>query len=245
MKKGPVLILGAFSDIGIAVAHGFASKGHPIQLSSRKAETRQDDSNNIELRFGVKATLHEFDALATDTHAYFVDQLLELPEIVICTVGYMGNQVESECSTDKATLVIRSNFEGPANILAEFANRFEKRGSGTIVGISSIAGERGRATNYVYGSAKSGFTAFLSGLRNRLSSKGVHVITILPGFVATKMTEKMNLPKFLVSRPKEMADIIINSVYKKKDIAYSMPIWIIIKMIVNFIPERFFKKLTL
>jgi len=116
---------------------------------------------------------------------------------------------------------------------------------GTIVGISSIAGERGRATNYVYGSAKAGFTAFLSGLRNRLSSKGVNVITILPGFVATKMTEKMNLPKLLVITPKKMADVIINAVYKKKDIAFSMPIWIIIKLIVNFIPERFFKKLML
>ncbi len=116
---------------------------------------------------------------------------------------------------------------------------------GTIVGISSIAGERGRATNYVYGSAKAGFTAFLSGLRNRLSSKGVNVITILPGFVATKMTEKMNLPKLLVITPKKMADVIINAVYKNKDVAFSMPIWIIIKLIVNFIPERFFKKLML
>ena len=89
---------------------------------------------------------------------------------------------------------MRSNYEGPASILAVLANRFEERGSGTLVGISSVAGERGRATNYVYGSAKAGFTAFLSGLRNRLATRGVHVVTVLPGFVATQMTEGMDLP---------------------------------------------------
>ena len=98
----------------------------------------------------------------------------------------MGNQLESENSIEASSIVMRSNYEGPASILGLLANKFEQRGSGCLVGISSVAGERGRAANYVYGSAKAGFTTFLSGLRSRLAKKGVHVITVLPGFVATK-----------------------------------------------------------
>ncbi len=106
----------------------------------------------------------------------------------------MGQQAENERDVQKAAVVIRSNFEGPASILAVLADRFDSRGHGTLVGVSSVAGDRGRATNYVYGSAKAGFTAFLSGLRNRLAKRGVHVVTVLPGFVATQMTEGMDLP---------------------------------------------------
>ncbi len=89
---------------------------------------------------------------------------------------------------------MRSNYEGPALILGLFAERMAGQGRGTLVGVSSVAGDRGRATNYVYGSAKAGFTAFLSGLRNRLARQGVHVVTVKPGFVATRMTEGMDLP---------------------------------------------------
>ena len=117
-----------------------------------------------------------------------------------------------------AVNVMRSNFEGPASILAVLANHFEQRGSGTLVGISSVAGERGRAKNYIYGSAKAGFTAFLSGLRNRLVRKGVHVITVLPGFVATKMTKEINLPSKLTAQPEEVAIAVLNAVKKKHNI---------------------------
>src|ERR1700709_2942426 len=100
---------------------------------------------------------------------------------------------------------MRTNYEGPALILGMFAERFLKRGAGSIIGISSVAGDRGRGSNYIYGSAKAGFSAFLSGLRNRLASKGVHVITVKPGFVDTKMTEGMNLPSLLTAQPEEVA----------------------------------------
>jgi decaprenylphospho-beta-D-erythro-pentofuranosid-2-ulose 2-reductase len=117
-------------------------------------------------------TVLALDALATSTDAQFV----------------------SERNLGTPTTVMRSNFEGPASILAVLANLFEERGSGTLVGISPVAGARGRATPYTYGAAKAGFTASLSGLRNRLAKKGVDVVTVLPGFVAAKMTEGMELP---------------------------------------------------
>ena len=111
----------------------------------------------------------------------FCGSLPHQPTVAICAIGLMGVQAECELDMQAAVNLIRSNYEGPASILAVLANSFEQRGSGTLVGISSVAGERGRATNYIYGSAKAGFTAFLSGLRNRLASKGVHVVTVLPG----------------------------------------------------------------
>ena len=194
MTKATTLILGARSEIAAAVAHRFAKGGYDIQLAARNAESLVTEKTDIELRYKVNVTLHEFDALDTVSHLDFARQITPQPEIVVSVVGYMGKQSYSERDPKAASLVMRSNFEGPASIMALFANIFEERGSGCLVGISSVAGVRGRAKNYVYGSAKAGFSAFLSGLRNRLAKKGVHVVTVLPGFIATRITEDMNLP---------------------------------------------------
>jgi short-subunit dehydrogenase len=171
--------------------------------------------------------------------------LPKLPIVAICAVGYMGVQTKNERDLLAAVNVMRSNFEGPASILAVLANHFEQRGSGTLVGISSVAGERGRAKNYVYGSAKAGFSAFLSGLRNRLAKKGVHVITVLPGFVATKMTKEISLPSKLTAKPDEVAIAILNAVKKKHNIIYVKKIWLLIIKLIRSIPEQFFKKMKL
>lgn len=245
MTKAPVLILGARSDIGKAVAQKFAALGHSIQLAARNAEALDAEKRDLELRYNIPVSLHEFDALATDTHETFVDGLPELPKVAICVVGLMGQQAESERDLNAACLVMRSNYEGPASILAVLANRFEQRGSGTLVGVSSVAGERGRATNYVYGSAKAGLTAFLSGVRNRLAKRGVHVVTILPGFVATQMTEGMDLPKLLTARPEEVAGAIWRAVISTKNITYVRPIWQLIMFVIRNIPEVYFKGLKI
>lgn len=245
MTKPPVLILGARSDIGKAVAHKFASLGHPIQLAARNAPALEADKTDMELRHGVAVTLHDFDALANETHDAFVAALPQPPQIAVCAVGLMGQQAENERDLQAAAIVMRSNYEGPASILAALANRFDERGSGTLVGISSVAGDRGRATNYVYGSAKAGFTAFLSGLRNRLAKRGVHVVTVIPGFVATQMTEGMDLPAKLTAEPSEVADAIARAVERKKDVIYVRPIWRLIMLIIRKIPERIFKEMKI
>ena len=240
-----ILILGAHSDIAIAVAHRFAEAGYQIQLAARNINNLAADKSDIELRHQVNVTLHEFDALDTSSHLYFVEQLTILPNVTVCAVGYMGVQAENEQKIKEASLVIRSNYEGPVSILSVVANYFEARGSGCLVGISSVAGERGRASNYVYGSAKAGFTAFLSGLRNRLAKKGVHVLTVLPGFVTTKMTEGMDLPKKLTAQPNEVANAIFNAVQKKQNIIYTRPVWRFIMIIIRNIPEQIFKRLKI
>lgn len=244
MTKETVLILGARSDIARAIARRFAADGSDILLAARNAASLEPDCADVRLRGGVVVTAHEFDALDT-AHTSFVSRLPILPDVVICCVGYMGDQAGNEVDLDAATKVMRSNFEGPANILAAFAGPFATRGSGVLVGISSVAGERGRATNYVYGSAKAGFTAFLSGLRNRLSSQGVHVVTVLPGFVDTAMTAGMDLPKALTAAPEEVGEAVLRAVRKRKDVIYVRPIWRLVMLVIRNIPERFFKRMKL
>lgn len=242
MSAGPVLVLGGRSDIGLAVAHRFAAQGRAVQLAARNAQSLETDRADIALRHNVAVTLHEFDALDLGSHARFIDGLSPQPDIVVCAVGILGDQAQSETDLDAAVAVMRSNYEGPASILAAFANRFEAAGAGTLVGISSVAGDRGRASNYVYGSAKAGFTAFLSGLRNRLAKKGVHVVTVLPGFVATRMTAGMDLPARLTATPEQVAATIETAVNRKRDVVYVKPIWWLVMLIIRHLPEAVFKR---
>jgi short-subunit dehydrogenase len=245
MSEDNVLILGARSDIAMSVARRFAKEGYNIQLAARNVENLSADKSDIELRYDVTVSLHEFDVLNIEAHNGFVNSLIHLPSVAICAVGYMGKQSENEKDILEAARVMRSNYEGPVSILALLANQFEQRGSGTLVGISSVAGERGRATNYIYGSAKAGYTAFLSGLRNRLAQKGVHVITVLPGFVDTKMTEGMNLPASLTANPDEFANKIFEAIRSRKNIFYYKKIWFLIMIIIRNIPERLFKNMKI
>ena len=240
-----VLILGGRSDIGLAVAHRFAAAGHPVALAARGADSLEAVRSDIALRHGVEATLHEFDVLETKALSGFADRLGALPEIVVCVVGAMGEQRVSERDLDAAALVMRTNYEGPALALGVFAERMAGRGYGTIVGVSSVAGDRGRASNYVYGSAKAGFSAFLSGLRNRLAKAGVHVVTVKPGFVATRMTYGVNLPGALTVTPETVAEAIYRAVSRRRSIVYVKALWRPLMGVIRAIPEPIFKKLSL
>lgn len=236
-----VLIIGARSDIAMALAHRYAAAGHDVQLAARRSESLAADAADLALRHGVTATVHELDILDTASFDAFLDSLPTLPGAAICVVGVLGEQPVSERDVAAATLVMRSNYEGPALLTGLIANRFEERGSGTIIGISSVAGDRGRASNYVYGSAKAGYTAFLSGLRNRVSKSGVHVMTVLPGFVRTRMTAGMDLPARLTAQPTAVAEAIHAAAAKRRDVLYTKPIWRLIMAVIRAIPEGIFK----
>jgi len=241
----PVLIIGARSDIAMALARRYAAAGHDLQFAARRSESLAADAADIALRHGASASVHELDILDTASFESFLDGLPTLPGTAICVVGVLGEQPVSERDPAAAALVMRSNYEGPALLTGSIANRFAARGSGTIIGISSVAGDRGRASNYVYGSAKAGYTAFLSGLRNRLSKEGVHVMTVLPGFVRTKMTAGMDLPPRLTAEPAAVAEAIFNAAAKRRDVIYVKPIWRIVMTVIKAIPERIFKGTSL
>lgn len=240
--KGPVLILGAASDIARATARVFAARGHPVQLAARNVTRLEPDKADVETRYGVAVTLCELDAQDIASHSKFVESLSDLPDIAVCAVGLLGDQVENAANPLRAADIMGANYVGPACLLGVLANAMEARGSGTLVGISSVAGERGRASNYVYGSAKAGFTTFLSGLRNRLAENGVHVVTVLPGFVATSMTDGIDLPPRLTAAPEEVAKAIEKAVEKKRNVIYVRRIWKPVMAVIRAIPEIFFKK---
>ena len=244
MKKS-ILIIGASSDIGIEVAKQFALNGYDLHLASRNKEKLNNTLSELKSINNISTNIYEFDALNIAGHKDFIDSFEFLPNITMCFVGHMGDQKNNQNISDERILVMETNFLAPINFLSEIANKYEKIKSGTIVGISSVAGERGRSTNYIYGASKSGVTTFLSGLRNRLSKHNVNVITVLPGPVFTKMTRNTNLPKFLTANPNHVAKDIFQAVINKKDVIYSFKIWRYIMIIIKLIPENIFKKMKI
>nr|CAD6424303.1 short-chain dehydrogenase [Rhizobium sp. Q54] len=242
-----VLLVGATSDIGRATALTYATAGWDVQLAGRNLEAVQREADDIGTRSGGQISVHHLDILDSERFEDFVGSLPVLPDTVVCVVGELGEQVRAEKEIQHASMVMRTNFEGPALLLGIIADRFSRRGSGTIVGISSVAGDRGRASNYVYGAAKAGLTAFLSGLRNRLAQAGVRVVTVKPGFVRTRMTARMKLPGLLTAEPNEVAVAIFTAAEEKtsRDIIYVRSVWWPLMAVIRSIPEPLFKRLKL
>ena len=240
-----VLLLGAVSDIAVSLARKYAASGHTVQLAARNAERLQPLQADLTIRYGVSCTLHEFDAANPATHETFFAGLPVQPDIAISIFGYLGEQTKAETDWQECLRILQVNYVGAVSILNIIANKYAAQGKGVIAGISSVAGERGRQSNYMYGSAKAGFTAYLSGMRNRLFSKGVHVLTVQPGFVYTKMTEGMPLPKPLTATPDQVAAAIIKAIEKKKNVLFVKWFWRWIMCIIRNIPEPIFKKLKL
>lgn len=245
MSRPTCLVIGGASDIGRSVAHVFAAQGYDIQLAARSSDRLIDDAADIQLRHGIDVHRFDLDVQAMPQLHAWVKALPVLPDVAVCVVGRLGNQTDCETDPQLAAEVIEANFTGPAGILSELAYAFEERGRGALVGVSSVAGCRGRATNYVYGSAKAGFTAYLSGLRNRLVGSGVHVLTVLPGFVDTAMTSDMKLPKALTASPRQVAEAIYRASIKRRDVIYVLGRWRWVMLIIKAIPEALFKKLSL
>lgn len=239
------LILGATSDIARAAAEALAADGYALQLAARRADALERERADLSVRTGRDVASHVLDILDTARHAEFIAGLDPVPEVVVCVVGGMGDQAVNQTDADAAARVIATNFTAPAQLLGRFANLFEERGHGVIVGVGSVAGDRGRAKNYVYGSAKAGFAAFLSGLRNRLTGSGVHVATVKPGYVRTRMTEGLDLPRSLTATPAQVGEAIWRAVARRRDETYVLPIWWLVMTIVRAIPERIFKRLDL
>jgi len=238
---GPVLVLGARSDIGRAIARRYAEAGHPLVLAARRAGTLEPDRADLQVRYGIRAELAEFDVTAEPDR--FFAGLADPPGTVIMVAGDNGDQARSEAEDGMAELVMRTNYLGPARFLLAAARVMEARG-GCIIGISSVAGDRGRKANFVYGSAKAGLTALLAGLRGRLHGR-VQVITVKPGFVATRMTAGMDLPARLTAQPGEVARAVFDAQANGRDVIYVRPIWRLIMLVIRHIPERIFKRMSI
>lgn len=238
-----VLVLGATSDIGIAIAKKFAAAGYDIQLAARKPELLAPLKSDIEIRYKVACSTHGFDAVKFDTHAAFFNALK--PDVTVTIFGVMYEEEDAFNDWALAEGMINTNYTGAVSILNIAAKHYIARQKGAIIGISSVAGDRGRASRMIYGSSKAAFTAYLAGLRNKCFKDNVHIMTVKPGFVYTRMTENMPLPKLLTSTPDELAAVVYNAFSKKKNTIYVKWFWRYIMLIIKNIPEFQFKKMKL
>ncbi|MEN8253956.1 MAG: SDR family oxidoreductase [Verrucomicrobiota bacterium] len=237
------LILGATSDMAQAIAKKFAAEGWSLTLAALEPDLLEPIASDLRLRSKMDIQALEFDALAFPSHQAFYDSLETKPDAVICVFGYMGDQQLAHTDFAEVRKTIDVNYAGAVSILNVVAEDFADRGHGSIVGISSVAGDRGRQSNYIYGSAKAGFTAYLSGLRNRLAKYGVQVMTVKPGFCRTKMTENLELPAALTAEPEQVANAVYRGLKRKRNVIYVIWKWRWIMLVIRHIPEVVFKRM--
>jgi short-subunit dehydrogenase len=237
-----VLVLGATSAIAQQVARLYAARGAELFLVARNQERLGAVADDLRVRGASVAT-----AVADLDDASLYDDLLAgaAPlEVVFLAHGVLGDARETGRSAGAAEAVLRTDLLGPVSLLTRAAQRLEAQGSGCIVALSSVAGDRGRAANPVYGAAKAGLTAFLSGLRNQLWRTGVRVVTVKPGFVDTPMTG--HLPKNpLYASPERVALDVLRAIEGSADVVYTPWWWRFVMLLVRLVPERLFKRLSL
>ena len=241
-------MLGATSAIARALADEFAREGHPVVLAARDLEESKTIAADIRVRFDVAATPVLLEAERFEDHDAFLARCLEaagdrIDGVALC-YGFMDEQAKAQTDFEIARRTLDVNLTSAVSLLERFAAHFEGQGSGFIAAISSVAGDRGRQSNYIYGASKAGLSAYLQGLRNRLYHRGIHVTTIKPGFVDTKMT--FGLPGlFLVASPQQAAKAMHNAIVKKRNVAYVPWFWRYIMLIVRHVPEWQFKKMKM
>ena len=246
--RGTVLILGATSSIARHTAAAFARRGFDLCLAGRDQDEVQRVASDLNVRHGVSVQPVQFDAADAGAADRMMDIVRDkefgaLSGVVLC-FGVLGEQAIAQGDAARSREIITINLTAAVSLLTPLANYFEERRAGFIGTISSVAGDRGRQSNYVYGAAKGGLSIFLQGLRQRLSKAGVTVTTIKPGFVDTKMT--YGLPgMFLVADPADVGEEIARAIEKGKSVAYIPGFWRWIMLIIKLIPERVFVKLKL
>jgi len=243
-----ILIVGATSAIAEATARIFAQRGDCIYLVGRKAERLESIAADLKVRGASVVGVEAMDANELAAHEPMLvraEQSLGALDTVLIAHGTLSDQKACEASAELTVHELSTNGVSAVALVTLIAQRFESRRSGTIAVISSVAGDRGRQSNYVYGSAKALLSAFLSGLRQRLSKSGVAVITIKPGFVDTPMTAALAKGGPLWAKPQQVAAGIVKAIDRSASVAYLPWFWWPIMMIIRHIPERIFVRLKL
>lgn len=241
-----MIILGSNSEVAQAFVEKVLEAGEKystIYLVTSNRETTERFAQHLDVKFLQNTEIIEFDLLKENEYTK-----LEAisSDLLFCATGFLGEGTEEGLYDHKNTAnIIDINYAKLIPLLNFFAQKMERQRSGTMIVLSSVAGDRGRQSNFIYGSAKAGLTAYLSGLRNYMFNRKVHVITIKPGFMDTKMTEGLPLNPKLTATPKQAAEAIFKAFKKKKNVAYVLPIWGLIMLIIRNIPEFIFKKLKL
>lgn len=236
-KPHTILILGANSAIARELSILFDREGYHQILGARDTEATKQYS----AKFRSAPVVMKFNANHPQEFLLqLADGSLQFDSVVYAS-GYLP---PSDANPEQIEETVRVNYSSPVIILHAISEIFRKKKSGTIVGISSVAGDRGKQGSYVYGSAKAGFTVFLAELRNKLFAENVHVLTVKPGFVSTPMLTKTT-PAFLTSTPSEAAHCIYKAFVAKKNVVYVKHRWRWVMKIIKMIPESSFKKMNM
>jgi decaprenylphospho-beta-D-erythro-pentofuranosid-2-ulose 2-reductase len=246
-KQNRVLILGATSAIASGVMRPLAEQGARFYLVGRSPEKLKAVASDLQTRGASAVFTCIMDLDDTAMHeAMFAEAVEKLESIDLALVahGVLGNQEQDQASYAATEAILRTNLLSAVSLITWLANYFESTHQGTLAVISSVAGDRGRKSNYIYGASKGALNIFLEGVRNRIDRSGVHVLTIKPGFVATPMTA--HLPQnALFAHPAAVGRGILKAIEKRKDVAYVPPVWALIMLIIRSIPNSIFKKLNL
>lgn len=242
-----VLALGATSAIAEATLRLMAEQGASFFLVARNGAKLAAVSADLLTRgaAGVSGQVAELNDTAG--HPALLSRAVAALggiDVALLAHGVLGDQAQSERDYGAAETVLRTNFLSAVSLVTWLANYFEAERRGTIAVVSSVAGDRGRKSNYVYGASKGGLNVFLDGVRNRIDRAGVQVLTIKPGFVATPMTAHL-AKNALFAQPAEVARCIVRAIDRRRDVAYAPPFWGVIMLAVRGIPRRLFKKLNL
>lgn len=238
------VILGARSEISRELSYLLTKDYDELVLVARDAESLAPLQQHIQVTQSRTATLVTLDVLKTNNYDEALNVHLDA-DLVVVVFGYLGDQEKAVTDGEESARIMDVNYRSAVLIMNRFAQAMKERGAGVLVGISSVAGERGRQSNYIYGSAKAGFTAYLSGLRNDMFHHGVHVMTVKPGFMATPMTAHLDLPGPLTASPQQAAKVILKGIKRKKNVQYVLPRWALVMFIIRNIPEFIFKKLKM
>lgn len=241
-----VLVLGATSAIAEATERLLAAQGAHFFLVARNSQKLEAVAADLRIRGAQSVTTQVMDLDDTSAHPAMLAAAAEslgTIQIALLAHGVLGDQEKAEQSYPETEAVLGTNFMAPVSLITWLANYFVSTHQGTLAVISSVAGDRGRKSNYVYGASKGALNIFLDGVRNRIDREGVHVLTIKPGFVATPMTA--HLPQnALFAQPSKVAAGILSAIGKKKDVAYVPGFWVLIMLILRMIPRSIFKKLN-
>lgn len=242
-----IVIVGAQSAIAEAVYKKWAKPENSFFLWGTNAEKLLSLSQDLNVRGAGHVYTAVMDAKHLEEHSQVLSESLDklgAVDLLLLSYGVLSNQSECQQQIDSLADSMTINLLSPIYLLTYFANYFEERKSGSIIVISSVAGDRGRLSNYVYGSAKAGLSAFLQGLRQRLQKSGVYVLTVKPGFVDTPMTKSFK-KGFLWASPDKVADLVLEAFEKKKDIIYTPSFWRLIMFLIRSVPESAFKRLRM
>lgn len=242
-----VLALGATSAIAEATLRLLAERGARFYLVGRNPDKLYAMAADLHTRGASGVATHAMDLDDTAAHPAMLvaaTQSLGVIELALLAHGVLGNQEDAQSSYAETEVILRTNFLSAVSLITWLANYFETMKEGTLAVISSVAGDRGRKSNYVYGASKGALNIFVEGVRNRIDRYGVQVLTIKPGFVATPMTAHL-VQGPLFAKPAQVARGIVRAIEKRRDVVYLPAFWRCIMLAVRMIPGRIFKKMNM